>query len=71
MERGRQRRVDVLVPLLERLPADDLAAVTRALVAEQDEAAGSGVGRAVSPSAGRSGGWGVLSPAEDDDGPCG
>jgi DNA-binding MarR family transcriptional regulator len=31
MERGRQRRVDVLSSVLERLPADDLAAVTRAV----------------------------------------
>jgi DNA-binding MarR family transcriptional regulator len=47
MEKGRRRRVDVLNSLLERLPADDLAAVTRALdalsaalAAERDEAGG-------------------------------
>jgi DNA-binding MarR family transcriptional regulator len=33
MERGRQRRVDLITGLLESMPADELAAVTRAVAA--------------------------------------
>jgi DNA-binding MarR family transcriptional regulator len=33
MERGRQRRIDLLTTLLERLPAEDRAAVERAVAA--------------------------------------